>query len=300
MNPINQDPNLHQGNETIASLLEVVYVSRSDNRNYLGFLREQFLSPAILNDEKCLVYKGLGFKGLTSPDLIVTLDEYQGFKYNKDAFISTIYQHRDRLERREQRSLLLAKNRSKSHGSAPPVESTEFPKQRRFTSFESQSEAAHVGSSILSFNLLPRRNSSRIDFNLLANLGDSTSDDNAIEEDEEVSDDLDENIHDLSEKSIVQHDLLDTLQRDNIIDDDDDDNDDNDMLGEEDDDDDIDIDEDSEGKNLINSNFNDDEDVESSEEEDFDPFGQAYGYPYANKVPVIDIVVSDGEYDFDQ
>lgn len=297
MNPTDQNSILHGGNETVTSQLKPAYTSSSDFRNYLGFLREKFLSPAILTDERCLVFKGLGFRGLSSPDLIVTLDQYQGFKYNKDPFISTIHHHRDRLERQAQRSLLLAKKRSKSHGSAPLVESKDIPKERRFTSYEPQSGTAQTRFSMLSFNLLPRRKSSAVNFNLLANQEDSSSNDNAIEEDDEednTSEDLSENNNNIGREFSKGQISDDVLESGIIIDDANNDLDDQCMI--EDDE----VDDDEGDQNLSDLNYDDDGGVESSEEEDLDPYGQGYGYPYANKVPVIDIVVSDGEYEFDQ
>lgn len=297
MNSSGEFPRHHQDN-AIEKQLEPQYVSRSDYRNYPGFLRQRFLSPVVLNNEKCLIYKGLGFKGLTSPDFILTLDEYQGFKYNKDPFISTIYQNRERLERRAQRALILAKKRSQSHGSAAPVPSTDTQKLRRFTSFEPDTELIPKRTTILSFDLLPHRNSGRVNFNLLVNLENSSGDENAIEEDEEdedASEVFEEDIHDLSQRSIEQQTSRNELRRGDTSDNDNDNDDDDQDMCEDEDDEEINGD-----QNFSDIDFDDEEVEELSEEDNDDFYGQGYGYPYANKVPVIDIVVSDGEYDFDQ
>lgn len=161
-----------------------------------------------------------------------------------------------------------SKKRSKSYGNAQLVPLLDSLRQRRYTSYDQRRKPSDPSTSM---NLLPIKNKDRGRFGVLATLGrdqeDPSSDDNAI--DDEIDEESTSNVLESEQHKGYQ---------------------DNEDMEQDENEDDARSNEDP-GEHL---SFEDDA-FESSDEEYFLPQSQRYGYPYANKVPVIDIVVSDEE-----
>lgn len=267
--------------------LEIMYESKEktgvrcctekDFGFYSGVVRKKFLAPVFLENETYTVYKSLGFPGLTPPHYILALNEYQGYKFNQDAFASPFHQQIIKKERRSSKRVI-RKERSKSHSNTSAYVNQSSARQRRHTSHEHMGKEA--GSSLSHeglFSLLSIRNTNRATFKVLAGLiqdfEEHSRNENAIEEeeeDDEINPNLEDNIHGITHEG--SPDGPDNMEQDE--------DETYEGLGREEEDDELEWD-DEEG---------------SSEEEDAYSFVQQNGLLY-HKVPVIDIIVSDDDDD---
>lgn len=264
----------------------------SDFANYSGNAREVFLSPIFLKQEKFYVYKGLNFLGRQDTQFVVTLDEYQGLKFKPEMYSGHICHLNLSNHKTERKVSFLSKKRSKSHSnpsSSSQTEQTKQTRQRRYTSYDSKLKES-LGTSFSQQPLLPlpRKPSASTNFDLLGNLEgglDGSGSENAIEEDAELL----ENYDDPTQE---QSDFVDVVDG-NYSKGTDDPNEDLDENIDEEEDEDGYGDEDNEDEENESDEF--DDAIYSSDDDNHLPMSHRYGYPYVNRVPVIDVLVSDCE-----
>lgn len=294
--PVSEHGTFSQTEDT--ELSDEAHKKYIESIEYSAEVRRHFLAPAMLESEKFLVYKSPGIPGTTAPHYVIGLDEYQGFKFHKDNLSAFLDIQQRGAERRLSRVKLLLKKRSKSHGGFSPMSNTGPLNQRSYTSYDSKPSEGSVWNRVEQFNLLPVKHSGPSNFNVLStleqDLGSDDSVDEVVDEEDEISEDLDESRRTQHSRNSQhsrhsRHSQHSHEQADDMVEDipgDDEGNDHNSVF----------IDDEEDVEFFENLAF-DENDFESSED-DYDPYGYNLGYPVSHKIPVIDIIVSDDEENF--